>query len=152
MADVTGKVALITGGGTGIGKDIALGFAQAGMKLALAGLEHAPSADNQYGSARIGGYSAAQAVAAELGQGAIAFEADITVVRRPTLTPVNHVKSKSRGADRRPIHAPVNTQKRASWSGLRAGGRKRPVSSAGPRRVRRRRRVAASKRRAIRSA
>ena len=77
MADVAGRVALVTGGGTGIGKGIALGFAGAGMKLALAGLEHASSAENQYGSTRIGGYSAARAVAAEIGRDAIAIEADV---------------------------------------------------------------------------
>ena len=77
MTELAGKVAIVTGGGTGIGKGIALRFAREGMKLALAGLEHAPSADNQYGSTRIGGYSTAQAVAAEIGGDAIAIEADV---------------------------------------------------------------------------
>ena len=78
MADVAGKVALVTGGGTGIGRGIARGFAGAGIKLALAGLEHASSADNQYGSTHIGGYTTARAVAEEIGDGAIAIEADVT--------------------------------------------------------------------------
>ena len=77
MTDVAGTVALITGGGTGIGKGIALRFAREGMKVALAGLEHAPSAGNQYERTHIGGYSAAEAVAAEIGRDAIAIEADV---------------------------------------------------------------------------
>ena len=77
MSDVAGKVALITGGGTGIGKGIALLFAREGMKLALNGLEHAPTADNQYETKHIGGYSAAQAVAGEIGGDAIAIDADV---------------------------------------------------------------------------
>ena len=77
MSDVAGKVALITGGGTGIGKGIALLFGREGMKLALNGLEHAPTADNQYETKHIGGYSAAQAVADKIGGGAIAFDADV---------------------------------------------------------------------------
>ena len=75
MSDLAGKVALITVGGTGIRKGIAHDFAHEGMKLALAGLEHAPSADNQYESRHIGGYSAAQAVAAGIGGDAFAVDA-----------------------------------------------------------------------------
>ncbi len=77
MRDVAGRVALVTGGGTGIGRGIARGFARAGMKLALAGLETAPSADNQYLTAHLGGYSAAEAVAAEIGGDALAIDADV---------------------------------------------------------------------------
>ena len=77
MTDLEGKVALITGGGTGIGRGIAHGFAREGIKLALVGLEHAPSADNQYESAHLGGYSAAAAVADELGGDAFAIDGDV---------------------------------------------------------------------------
>ncbi len=35
--DLSGRVAIITGGGTGIGKAIALGMAQAGADLVLLG-------------------------------------------------------------------------------------------------------------------
>ena len=78
MSDLAGKVALVTGGGTGIGRGIARGFAHAGMQLALAGLEHATSADNQYESRHLGGYSAAQGVADEIGGGAFAIDGDVT--------------------------------------------------------------------------
>ena len=77
MSDLVGKVALITGGGTGIGAGIARGFAREGMKLALAGLEHAPSADNQYESRNIGGHSAAEVVADEVGGDAFAIDGDV---------------------------------------------------------------------------
>lgn len=60
--DFTGKIAVVTGGGNGIGRAVALGFAQRGAKVVVVDRD----AD------------AAAAVAAEIGQHALACSADVT--------------------------------------------------------------------------
>lgn len=59
---LTGKVAVVTGGGSGIGKAAALAFAQAGAKVVIA--------------TRTG--VKGEAVAREIGDGAVAVEADVS--------------------------------------------------------------------------
>jgi NAD(P)-dependent dehydrogenase (short-subunit alcohol dehydrogenase family) len=78
MTALAGKVALVTGGGTGIGKGIAERFGHEGMRVAVAGLEQAKSTATQYFGRKLGGYSAAKEVAKTIGNDAIAIEADVT--------------------------------------------------------------------------
>src|SRR5215211_723919 len=66
LFDLTGRLALITGGGSGLGRAIGLGFARYGAEIVLVDLSGAR----------------AEAVAAEIrasGSQASAFEADVTV-------------------------------------------------------------------------
>ena len=81
MAQLSSKVALVTGGARGIGRGIALALAAAGVDIAIADVEQISSPAQQYGTAAVGGFTAVQATVAEisnLGRRAIAIQADVT--------------------------------------------------------------------------
>jgi short-subunit dehydrogenase len=67
----TGRTALVTGGGTGIGRGIALALARRGVRVALAGRRQAPLETVAQEIARMGGH-------------AVAFPADLTQASQRT--------------------------------------------------------------------
>lgn len=75
------KIALVTGGGTGIGKAVVEMLVREGATVAINGVDFVKTDINQYETKNIGGFTAAKNLAEELkqkGHKVMAVEADIT--------------------------------------------------------------------------
>ncbi len=112
--DFTGKVALVTGGGNGIGRAVSLGFARAGAKLVVV------DRDSEAGEATAG-------IIRQQGGTAIFVGADVTVstdvadyVRRAVSSTAPSTASSTTPASRAISRRPPSTTRRCSIGSSRS--------------------------------
>ncbi len=105
MFDLTGKVAVVTGGGRGLGRAIARGLAAHGAKLALCGRDQATLDD---AAASIGGEVMAQAAD-------VSREADVIAVRDAALARFGRIDALVCNAGVNPIYKGAEATTLEEW-------------------------------------
>ncbi|MDP9095830.1 MAG: glucose 1-dehydrogenase [Pseudomonadota bacterium] len=103
--DLTGKVAIVTGGGRGLGRAIARGLAQHGAKLVLIGRT---AATLDATAAELGGETLAHA-------GDVALEADVIALRDAALARFDRIDILVNNAGVNPIYKPIETTTLDEW-------------------------------------
>lgn len=106
--DLNGKVAVVTGGGRGIGQAISLALADFGAKVLICGKTVQSLEDTIETIRKEGGTAAAQQVD-------VSFEADIVAVRDRVLSEFGHIDILVNNAGIDPHYAPMEKTSSEDW-------------------------------------